>query len=284
MTHNRMYEAVAAPRTGGAAWRWGFVMEDRLMERDWRFIVDSLLDVNMAGTVDSCINEMLDLLEYLVPADQLNFNLIEQREDRSIDVTEMRVRGIPADFKDTFINGGYANDPYFYGWNFLKESTAFRDTDMLSDDFREQSATYREIYAPQGVHYVMRMQLIYKQRTVGSIAAFNAKERGDFTERDLYVFNMLAPHFAFKLGQLREVAGTHPERSDIEVAFEGYGLTAREQEIVKYLLAGVPDAELANQLYISTATLKKHVYNIYRKVDVNNRFQLLKLFSDISKA
>ena len=251
------------------------------MERDWRFIVDSLLDLSMADTVEGCIKEELDLLEYLITFDQLSFNLLEQTDSKSVQVTDIKTRGKPASLVEKFIKGGYANDPYFYGWGFFKETVAFRDTDMLSDEFREQSATYRDIYEPEGVHYAMRMHLVYKQRSIASIVAFNSKEHGDFSERDLYVFNMLAPHFAFRLGSIIEEKNAASKTSKFDEACAQYGFTPREQEIVKYLLGDVPDADLANLLYISTATLKKHIYNIYKKVDVNNRLQLVKAFDGL---
>ena len=255
-------------------------MSERLMERDWRFIIDSLLDVNMTSTVDAFASEVLDLLEYLIPADQHTFSPVEQIDNKTLITLDMKVRGMPALFKDEFIGGNYGNDAYFYGWGFYKQTITFRDSDLIPEDVRVSSRLYREIYEPQGIHYALRSRLIYKQKAVGDVSLFNTKESGDFSERDLYVLNMVAPHFAYKLGTLNEEVADRSVVPSITQAFEQYGLTAREQEIVLHLLDGVPDAALADKLYISNSTLKKHIYNIYKKMDVNSRVQLFNLLKD----
>ncbi|MGA7668816.1 MAG: LuxR C-terminal-related transcriptional regulator [Nitrolancea sp.] len=48
-------------------------------------------------------------------------------------------------------------------------------------------------------------------------------------------------------------------------------LTDREREIVQLLAAGLTNAEIADQLFISSETVKKHAGNIYSKLAVRNR-------------
>lgn len=48
-------------------------------------------------------------------------------------------------------------------------------------------------------------------------------------------------------------------------------LSTREKEILEYLSKGLAYKEISNQLFISAETVKKHVYNIYEKLHVNNR-------------
>lgn len=52
-------------------------------------------------------------------------------------------------------------------------------------------------------------------------------------------------------------------------------LTKREQEIIQCMSRGSLYKEIADQLYISTETVKKHVSNIYKKLKVNNRVEAL---------
>lgn len=53
------------------------------------------------------------------------------------------------------------------------------------------------------------------------------------------------------------------------------GLTERESEVARMLVEGALNRELANQLNISENTVKTHIKNIYRKLGVNNRLQLI---------
>jgi ATP/maltotriose-dependent transcriptional regulator MalT len=48
-------------------------------------------------------------------------------------------------------------------------------------------------------------------------------------------------------------------------------LTARELEILKHLTTGVPLSSIAKQLHISQNTMKTHLRNVYRKLDVDGR-------------
>jgi DNA-binding CsgD family transcriptional regulator/MFS family permease len=52
-------------------------------------------------------------------------------------------------------------------------------------------------------------------------------------------------------------------------------LTVREQEVLKVLLEGKSNREIAYILFISESTVKTHVRNIYSKYDVRSRAQLI---------
>ena len=50
-------------------------------------------------------------------------------------------------------------------------------------------------------------------------------------------------------------------------------LSNREKEILELLSKGMLYKEIANSLYISPETVRKHVYHIYEKLHVNNRVE-----------
>ena len=53
------------------------------------------------------------------------------------------------------------------------------------------------------------------------------------------------------------------------------GLTARETEGLELLFQGKSSSQVAEELVISTNTVKRHTYNLYRKAGVGNRYELL---------
>jgi DNA-binding NarL/FixJ family response regulator len=53
-------------------------------------------------------------------------------------------------------------------------------------------------------------------------------------------------------------------------AISKYDLTGREEEIILLIAKGLRQKEIADQLFISEATVKKHLSNIYVKLNVFN--------------
>lgn len=60
-----------------------------------------------------------------------------------------------------------------------------------------------------------------------------------------------------------------------QISWETKNLTAREIEIANLLCQGVSPANISKSLYISKSTTYKHIANIYDKMHVSNRQELL---------
>ena len=69
-----------------------------------------------------------------------------------------------------------------------------------------------------------------------------------------------------------------PESSVIYPTVPQYDtLTNREKEVLDLLVKGYPTEVIASTLFISSNTLKRHIQNIYNKLNVHNRSELFKL-------
>ncbi|MCA9874666.1 MAG: response regulator transcription factor [Ardenticatenaceae bacterium] len=66
-----------------------------------------------------------------------------------------------------------------------------------------------------------------------------------------------------ELAQLSSKVNLHPS------AYEA--LTPRELEVLELIDSGLSNQEIAERLYIEVGTVKNHVHNILRKLNVNNR-------------
>lgn len=52
-------------------------------------------------------------------------------------------------------------------------------------------------------------------------------------------------------------------------------LTCREEEILKLLLVGASNVQIAEQLFVSENTVKTHLHHVFKKIKVRNRLQAL---------
>lgn len=60
---------------------------------------------------------------------------------------------------------------------------------------------------------------------------------------------------------------------------EMHELTDREREVLAYAYKGRTNPEIADMLFISRNTVKKHMHNIFEKIDVSTRTELVYLIS-----
>jgi DNA-binding NarL/FixJ family response regulator len=88
----------------------------------------------------------------------------------------------------------------------------------------------------------------------------------------------ISPGIAFKMLQLvqnNDVSLT--EKTEVVKQKSTFDLTQREMEILSLLVHGLQYKEIAGRLNIAMNTAKKHVMNIYEKLHVNNRAQVINI-------
>ena len=251
---------------------WVFLMSEELLQRDWEFILDMICRINMTTSIESYAKEALEYICSLIPCDQGTFFPFEE----SRGFYEAYADGLEAKYFDEFLTGSFEDDIFFKLMTVKSHSYAFRDSDLIPDRVFLYSRLYNEIYIPQGIRWPLRIELIHGGKLIGQFALFNKEETGDFNERDVYIGNLLAQHLTLKLHALQtepsSVEAIEKQAADLA---ERYNLTAREGEVVGLALEGLTDPEIAETLFISVSTVKKHLYNAFAKIGINNRLQLL---------
>lgn len=92
-------------------------------------------------------------------------------------------------------------------------------------------------------------------------------------------FAILAVHLYFFISRRYFLTYEQPALPAVNLS-EKYGTTEREEEIIRLLVDGSSNQEIAKKLFISVNTVKTHIKNIYAKLGVNNRLQLFSLMKD----
>jgi len=74
-----------------------------------------------------------------------------------------------------------------------------------------------------------------------------------------------------------ERSGTGTTREPMQPRLAVFGLTEREREVVQLVMEGCSNAEIAERLFVSEVTVKKHLSSVYGKTKTKNRSQLIKV-------
>jgi DNA-binding CsgD family transcriptional regulator len=90
------------------------------------------------------------------------------------------------------------------------------------------------------------------------------------------------PLLWLKCGVLREMGKSRSEESGDLAGrlLKNYNISPREEEIIHLILQGKSNKEIQATLFISHHTVKNHVYNIYQKMNVKSRIQLMSAVLD----
>lgn len=81
----------------------------------------------------------------------------------------------------------------------------------------------------------------------------------------------MSPSIAMKTLKLLKNPIVFGSSSDSELV----ELSTREIEVLEHLSKGLKNAAIADNLFLSTSTVKKHIENIYRKLQAHNRIEML---------
>lgn len=88
----------------------------------------------------------------------------------------------------------------------------------------------------------------------------------------IYIFREdFSPQYYVKAQEISEEIQLDP----IQLAAVQHHLTVREEEVLRLAYEGKNNPEIAEQLFISVNTVKKHMKNIYEKLGVSTRMELV---------
>ncbi len=92
----------------------------------------------------------------------------------------------------------------------------------------------------------------------------------------LIVAAFLASGTALAVSAWRKIkAAPRTLGDDLESAIGAFGLTDREEEILRLVLKGARNKDIERALFISASTVRNHISNIFRKLGVRSRLELI---------
>lgn len=255
-----------------------------LLNFQWILISQLLLRVYDTDTYEEFIDTCLRNLTGLIDFDQgvsFQAKMVEGKPVLSHPLCMLR----NGTYKDNsyYIENGYKPEwvKYFYcPW-----TSVFRYSDISDEDADwVESRIYQEVLHPQNLYYGLYCTMVQNGDVVGAIVLWRSKSKGDFSLEESYIMDCLKDHLALKLYRiLSRPAPSSPRVQDrcetVSSLARRYSLTRREEEVLTQLMSGKDLDDIGKELFITVATLRKHISSIYHKADVHSRQQLMALVS-----
>lgn len=137
-----------------------------------------------------------------------------------------------------------------------------RTVTAISDFYtsRQLHATgmYVDYLAPLGFEHELMMCIPAPAGRSRRLIFFRGRG-ADFNERDRLLLSLLRPHLSELHQHLEQVRRGVPN------------LTRRQWQLLRLVAAGHSNAEIAERLFVSPRTVRKHLENIFERLGVSNR-------------
>jgi len=85
----------------------------------------------------------------------------------------------------------------------------------------------------------------------------------------------MSPNIALKTIDLIKKKNSETTKKNVTVSPQNYNLTPREVEVLELLSTGNTYKQIADRLFVSDKTIKKHIENIYNKLHVNSKMEAI---------
>lgn len=249
-------------------------------KNDFLMINDLIYDLHLWEKVSDIDASFFQRLKIIVPFEYASLFLYDKAADNTFSL------GTPICFPESFQEAELQYTQFAaeddLQWIFhRKESQLIRESAVLDEKHRLSSLLYRKCYQKYNIYDSLQYTIVFQQKFLGVLTLFRTRPNGIFSADDVYYLRAIAMHLNPVLYRLL-LTETSSESGipGNPVSASEYHLTPKEQEILKYLLQFQDNDEIAEHLNIRETTLNKHLQNLFRKLDVRSRWELLhKLYS-----
>ena len=249
-------------------------MNTKLHEMEWQFAFEAVLHLNSCTSLSEFAELVLDRVATMIPCEKSVF----LAQGPLSKIAAFALRGFDDSQAESIISEDFDVLVHPLSVAASHELKTERDSSFLPRNLADESPTYRRLSHEFEIEYALRTFLVENRNSLGYIALFRTSTDIDFDAKNQKVMELLSPHISQKLSALllaQEGSLPYCGLQISESLIAKYHLSKREAEIAAMIGSSMSDAELAESLYISVSTLKKHLVNIYRKVGVNSRMKLL---------
>lgn len=239
-----------------------------MTEKEWRLFNEVLLEIYYSENLQQFGKKCLNLIKIFIPYTQGYFVVVN--ENGEVDTRYSVFENVSQQRRQEYIDV-YFKDDYLMDMCYFSKSMAYRDTDLLSDEKRIGSKMYQNYLKPQKLDLGCGLIIMQDGRTKVFLNLLRTSGEEDVSNHEMEILHTFLPHFEKNV--LAYLEHNMLFKKYQESAMEAQ-LSGREQEIAQLVMAGCSNQEIGDRLGISTATVKKHLSNIFTKKGINRRTQL----------
>lgn len=254
----------------------------KLSENEWSIISDIILEINRTTNEQNLLLAFFEKLKGIISFDHGAF-FLGQNEGNNRYLTNPVMHTPSSEQANVMQSSLYqyekCRDVDYVKWMYsLPNSSVYRETDILNNPLRENTDMFKKIYKPMNLHYCAGINMVFNNILLGNASIFRHKENKNFTKRDLDILEYIQPHLTYRIYQI------HPQsKNQLSVRSaigDEHNLTPREVDIIGLICRGLSNNEIGQRLFISDDTVKKHIYHIYKKMNIRSRTKLINIFNE----
>lgn len=235
-----------------------------LDNNDFMILNNIIYKIHTNGDFSAMRREFLEQMKMVMDFDSADFYLA--KGDGSTEIHGKVAYNCPTDTAKIFEAQDYSQGILSAG-----RSMVYRESDILEEEKRIATDYYQNVYKANNWHYALQLILGRKGKFLGVATFYRHAGQPDFQYDDVFLLEIIKDHMAHRLF----VQLSDDDKITVADATVQFSLTKREVQILELLLTHHDNQAICKDCAISNNTLKKHILNIYRKIDVKSRPQLL---------
>jgi DNA-binding CsgD family transcriptional regulator len=246
-----------------------------IKESDWQALNRTLLELYGIEDEQEFMKKVLYLFHILVPYTQGFF--LSYTSNYQIELDHSVYDGMSDAVFQEYAGYYHEKDYLKFTFDLTRRTMLYRDTDVMEESIRVKTEIYKNYLQPNNIPYCAGILFADGERITGLMSLFRSRELGDFSDKDLYIFNVLKDHLSNMFHKLRKRNQLHFEskQDKLDKFVAQHGISNREKEIIQHFMKGETYTQIGEMLTISESTVKKHIHNIYDKTGAVNRIQLM---------
>lgn len=221
---------------------------------------------------------LVEVIKEFIPADEMTLILFE---DKPVFLASEKNEQIGKQSIDMYLAGAYLLDPFYRASVELTQSQFFTYDELVPDGFR-QSEFYRQYLVKIGLEDECGYLIIFPGGQFLHLSIGHGQgsaSRLTFSEQQLLA--TLTPLIDVLCQQHWGEQLSNPLNRQLDQALANFGsskLTDREGMVIRMVLQGYSTSAIAEKLFISPGTVRVHLRNSYRKLDIGSQVDLHNLF------